>query len=399
MPQPRNAAVAIHAVSVDRELGHKLQAMLELLVITCVSCFLACAVLLRAGQDSGRRYALSAPQRFHLGHVPRLGGAAMFVACSIGWVWMTVRERFLGTSNMIDFSGKEMLTWWLVVLACVASGVAEDVTHRLRASWRLICTMLAAVLGIALFGLKVPHLGLPLDAVWQTLPWIGIGIAVIGLTGLPHAFNLIDGYNGLAGTVSLICGLALAYVALQVGDRQLAAVMMVLVGATAGFLLWNFPHGLIFSGDGGAYLWGIVIAITSTLLVQRHPQVSPWFPVLLLIYPIWETLFSIYRKIARGLSPSVADALHFHQLIFRRIVRQVFHDDAARRMLIRNNRTSPYLWGFSLLTVIPAVLFWRNTLVLVGFTLLFIVSYLWAYHSIVRFRMQRWLRRPPSSRF
>ena len=74
-------------------------------------------------------------------------------------------------------------------------------------------------------------------------------------------------------------------------------------------------------------------------------------------------------------------------------VRQVFHDDVSRRMLIRNNRTSPYLWGFTLLTVIPAVLFWRNTPVLAGFTVLFIVSYLWAYHSIVRFRMQRWLRR------
>jgi hypothetical protein len=62
-------------------------------------------------------------------------------------------------------------------------------------------------------------------------------------------------------------------------------------------------------------------------------------------------------------------------------------------MLIRNNRTSPWLWAFTLLTVAPAVLFWRSTPILVGFTLLFIVSYLWAYHTIVRFRMQRWLRR------
>jgi UDP-GlcNAc:undecaprenyl-phosphate GlcNAc-1-phosphate transferase len=164
-------------------------------------------------------------------------------------------------------------------------------------------------------------------------------------------------------------------------------------GATVGFLLWNYPHGLLFAGDGGAYLWGVVIAIASTQLVQRHPEVSPWFPVLLLIYPIWETLFSIYRKVARGQSPSLADALHFHQLIYRRVVRQVFHDDATRRMLIRNNRTSPWLWGFAILTVTPAVLFWRHTPLLVSFTLLFVVSYLWAYHSIVRFRMQRWVRR------
>jgi len=127
--------------------------------------------------------------------------------------------------------------------------------------------------------------------------------------------------------------------------------------------------------------------------VQRHGEVSPWFPMLLLIYPVWETVFSIYRKLARGVSPGVADALHFHQLIYRRIVRGVFHDDASRRLLIRNNRTSPYLWGFTLLTVVPAVLFWNNTAVLMACCVLFVVSYVLAYLMLVRFKVPRWLRR------
>ncbi len=62
-------------------------------------------------------------------------------------------------------------------------------------------------------------------------------------------------------------------------------------------------------------------------------------------------------------------------------------------MLMRNNRTSPYLWGFTVLTVMPAVVFWNNTAVLMGFTLLFIVTYVWAYVSIVRFKVPAWLRR------
>src|SRR5437764_847817 len=171
----------------------------------------------------------------------------------------------------------------------------------------------------------------------SAVPWLGLALAVFAVTGLPHAFNLIDGYNGLAGTIALVCCFALAYVALQVGDRELAALVLVLAGATAGFLVWNYPRGLIFAGDGGAYLWGVVIAIVSVMLVMRHEQVSPWFPILLLAYPVWETMFSIYRKAARGQSPGVADALHFHQLIYRRIVREVFDDDEARRMLMRNN--------------------------------------------------------------
>jgi len=368
--------------------------MMALLVLCAFTSFVSCALLLRLGQESARRYGWSVPQRFHLGDVPRLGGAAMFAACTIGWAAMAFAPRMLGLDYAIPFDGTQALTWWVVTLAGVVSGVVEDVTHRLRARWRFLSTGCAALLAVALFGLTVPRTGVPpVDMLWAMTPWLGIALAVFALAGLPHAFNIIDGYNGLAGIVSLICCLAIASVALRLGDRQLAALMIVLAGATAGFLLWNFPHGLIFAGDGGAYLWGLVIAICGTQLVQRHPQVSPWFPVLLLIYPVWETLFSIYRKRVRGLSPSVADALHFHQLIFRRIVRQVFHDDEKRRMLIRNNRTSPYLWGFTLLTVIPAALFWNNTPVLIVFTFLFIVSYVWCYTSIVRFRAQRWMRR------
>jgi len=284
---------------------------------------------------------------------------------------------------------------WLVVTLTVAAGVMEDLTQRLTARYRMGLTVIAAFLAVWLLNLSVPRLGLPaVDALWAASPWLGVGLAVVAVSGLPHAFNLIDGYNGLAGTVALVCCFALAYVALQVGDRQLAAIVLVLAGATGGFLMWNYPRGLIFAGDGGAYLWGVVISIASVLLVLRHERVSPWFPMLLLIYPVWETMFSIYRKTARGQSPGLADALHFHQLVYRRIVRGVFDDDdEARRMLMRNNRTSPYLWGFALLTVMPAVLFWNNTPMLMAFTVLFIVSYVWAYFSIIRFKMQRWLRR------
>ncbi|RZI99070.1 MAG: undecaprenyl/decaprenyl-phosphate alpha-N-acetylglucosaminyl 1-phosphate transferase, partial [Haliea sp.] len=210
--------------------------------------------------------------------------------------------------------------------------------------------------------------------------------------GLPHAFNIIDGYNGLAGTVAVLVCLAVSHVALQVGDRQLAAMVICLFGATLGFLMWNYPSGRIFAGDGGAYVWGMVIAVACVTLVQRHSAVSPWFPMLLLIYPVWETLFSIYRKVARGQSPGTADALHFHQLIFRRLVRVAFSDDEARQLLARNNRTSPYLWMFAALSVVPAVLFWNNTAVLILCTLLFVTTYVIAYLMIVRFKVPRWLR-------
>jgi UDP-N-acetylmuramyl pentapeptide phosphotransferase/UDP-N-acetylglucosamine-1-phosphate transferase len=368
--------------------------MTLVLILCAAAAALCCGLVIRLGEENGRRYSEWMPQRFHSGHVPRLGGAAMFLACSMGWAWLALAQPLFGVDHGIPFDGGLAGSWWIVALAGCASGVVEDLTHRLPARLRFVSTGLAALLAVMLFGLLVPRTGLPLvDGLWAQAPWLQVAVAVLALAGLPHAFNLIDGYNGLAGTVALICCAALVHIAMQLGDRQLAASVTVLAGVTLGFLVWNYPHGMIFAGDGGAYLWGLVLGISGVQLVQRHPEVSPWFPILLLIYPIWEAIFSIYRKVVRGQSPSLADALHFHQLIYRRLVRQVFHDDASRRMLMRNNRTSPYLWGFTLLTVLPAILFWRHTAVLAGFTLLFIVSYLWAYHSIVRFRMQRWLRR------
>ena len=367
--------------------------MLLLLILCFVSALVATALVIRYGRGHARRYAAGVPQRFHVGHVPRLGGIAMLAACSIGWGWMAISQR-LGIPNQIRGDV------WLAAALCgvsllgVAVGTVEDLSQRLPARYRLLFTVAAATLAVWALDLTVPRLGLAwLDGAWGAAPWLGLALALLAVTGLPHAFNLIDGYNGLAGTVAVVYCFALAYVALQVGDRQLAAVVLVLAGATAGFLVWNYPRGLVFAGDGGAYLWGVVIAIASIMLVQRHAQVSPWFPMLLLIYPVLETLFSIYRKAARGQSPGVADALHFHQLIYRRIVREVFDDDEARRMLMRNNRTSPYLWGFAVLTVLPAVLFWNSTPALIAFTALSVVTYVWAYVSIVRFKVPRWLRR------
>lgn len=368
--------------------------MLFLLILCGVVSALCCAVLIRSGRRIARRYRQDMPQRFHAGDVPRLGGVAMLVGSSIGWLWMVVAERYLGIPNGIRFSETEGLAWCVVAMIAACAGTAEDVWHQLRARWRLIFTVVSAIAAVLLLDLHVDRLGIPwLDHLWQITPWPALALALVAVAGLPHAFNLIDGYNGLAGTVAMVCCFAIAYVALQVGDRQIAAAVIVLAGSTAGFLLWNYPRGLIFAGDGGAYLWGVVIAVAVIVLTMRHPEVSPWFALLLLSYPVLETTFSVYRKVVRGQSPSMADALHIHQLIYRRIVREVFDDDESRRMLMRNNRTSPYLWGFAGFTVVPAVLFWRYSYVLMAFTLAFVVFYVWAYTSIVRFKVPRWLRR------
>ncbi|MBP3979806.1 glycosyltransferase family 4 protein [Acidovorax sp. JG5] len=364
--------------------------MIWLSLVAFVVAVLAAGVIVRWARSHAVHYGNRMPQRFHHGDVPRLGGVAVLMGTASAWCVGLVQAQW-GGAPLLDHW---VAAWLLVLLPSAVGGIAEDMTQRLTVRYRLVLTAASGLLAIWLLGLSVPRLDLPwLDMLLTAAPWLGYAIALLAVAGLPHAFNIIDGYNGLAGMVALIVCLALAHVALQVGDRALAALLVSTAAATGGFLVWNYPRGMLFAGDGGAYIWGVVIALASVALVQRNVQVSPWFPLLLLIYPVWETVFSIYRKMARGVSPGVADALHFHQLIYRRIVRSVFHDDESRRMLMRNNRTSPYLWGFTLLTVVPAVLFWSHTPVLMGFCVLFVVSYVAAYLAIVRFKVPSWLRR------
>jgi UDP-N-acetylmuramyl pentapeptide phosphotransferase/UDP-N-acetylglucosamine-1-phosphate transferase len=120
--------------------------------------------------------------------------------------------------------------------------------------------------------------------------------------------------------------------------------------------------------------------------------VSAWFPLLLCIYPVFETLFSIYRKRwLRGRSPGMPDGVHLHMLVYKRLVRWAIGSNLARHKTQRNAMTSPYLWVLSSLAVIPAVLFWQYEYVLMGFVFLFSVVYLALYRTLVRFASPRWL--------
>jgi UDP-N-acetylmuramyl pentapeptide phosphotransferase/UDP-N-acetylglucosamine-1-phosphate transferase len=133
------------------------------------------------------------------------------------------------------------------------------------------------------------------------------------------------------------------------------------------------------------------------LLLHRNPQVSPMFPLLLCIYPVFETVFSIYRrKILRDVSPGLPDGLHLHSLVYRRLIRWAVGNKSAKALTRRNSMTSPYLWMLCMTAVVPAVLFWDNTPVLAAFVLLFGITYVVLYWRIVRFKSPRWLvfRRP-----
>lgn len=322
-------------------------------------------------------------QKVHSHAVARIGGLPIFLAVALSAVISAAREPSLGP-------------WLLALLSCALvaflGGIAEDYTGTVRASRRLLLTMAGALLGYYLLDARIGRIDLPFTTIALHATWLMLPVTVLAVAGIANAINIIDGFNGLASVVTIFMLVSLAYVALQVGDMFVLVTALMVAGATAGFLIWNYPVGLIFLGDGGAYFIGFMLGELALLLVMRNPGVSTWYAALLLIYPAFETVFSAYRRMfVRGKSPAMPDGIHLHSLIFRRIVRWTVGPREARALMKRNARTSPYLWLFSLMAVIPATIFWQNTTVLIIFCLLFIVSYVWLYARIVRFKSPRWL--------
>jgi len=351
-----------------------------------VSCFViglfATFFIMRSSMRHGHMSAdhdLSGPQKFHSRPVPRVGGAGVMVAVVVG----VVVAQFSGSPDA-------RLLWLLLAcsLPAFAAGITEDLTKNVSPRRRLVATAVSAVLAIWLLGAVITRTDIP--GVDQLIQWapLAMVITVFAVTGVANSINIIDGFNGLASMCVFIMVLALAYVAFQAGDTFIFTACLITSGAVLGFFIWNFPAGLIFLGDGGAYLLGFLLAELSILLIHRNASVSPIFPLLLCAYPIFETLFTMYRrKVVRGVATGMPDGIHLHTLIHRRLIRWTFSDGQEKRRLTRrNSMTSPYLWLLCLCSVVPAVLWWDNTLVLSGFLLIFMVSYVWLYARIVRFK-------------
>ena len=358
-----------------------------LLVLAFTVSFLVTLCVVRAFKGLAHvagDHDLSGPQKFHAQAVPRIGGLGILLGVAAG-------------AGLLAWREPAQTSWLLLFLGCAmpafGAGIAEDLTKAQSPRRRLFFTAVSAALAVWLIDAAITRTDIP------GLDWL-VGIAlgsllvtVFVVAGVANAVNIIDGFNGLASmcVVIMLCGLA--YVAFSVGDRLIGMLALAGIGAVLGFFVWNFPAGLVFLGDGGAYFLGFFVAELAILLLHRNPDVSPMFPLLLCLYPVFETLFSIYRrKWLRGTPVGMPDGAHLHSLIYRRFIRWAAGERSARELTRRNSMTSPYLWMLCSLSVVPAVLWFDSTAIQAGFVALFGVTYVLLYWRIVRFKAPRWLR-------
>jgi len=371
----------------------KFSVLLAIVLLAAAISLLVSYLIIRSEPLHGRfsdDLAATGPQKFHTAPTPRIGGVAIAAALA----GSVLALQALDWLNPASAYGLTLLA--LSAVPAFAGGFGEDITRKVGVMARLMLTVAAGVFASLLVGATLDRLDMPGLDTLLLWPVFAIAFTAIAVSGVANSINIIDGYNGLAGGYSVIVLTALAWVASQVGDPVVLVASLVMLGALLGFLVFNYPSGRIFMGDGGAYLLGFWLGELSVLLVVRNPDVSPWFPLVLLAFPIVETLYSIYRKVfMRGHSAGRPDGLHLHMLIYKRLARVAVGSKAPRERMHRNNLVVLYICAGASLFILPALLLWKSTSWLVILAVAFWIAYLWLYLRLVRWRAPAWLISAP----
>jgi UDP-N-acetylmuramyl pentapeptide phosphotransferase/UDP-N-acetylglucosamine-1-phosphate transferase len=216
---------------------------------------------------------------------------------------------------------------------------------------------------------------------------IGIGFSIFLAAGISHAFNLIDGLNGLSGFIAVGISLSLAAISHQMGLDEHRDVLFILSSAIAGFLVFNFPFGKIFLGDGGAYVIGHILVWMAISILCAAPKISPLAMLLIFFFPVADTLLAIMRRVYLGVPILYPDRLHFHQVVMRGIEMLVL---GQKRRHIANPLAAAFILPFAFTPMVVGIFLvldrGKAMIALLLFTALFLMTYKICMGLICRFR-------------
>ncbi len=186
-----------------------------------------------------------------------------------------------------------------------------------------------------------------------------VPFTIFAIVGVINSFNIIDGMNGLSAGLGIIAASSLGGMAFFLGDKEIFTFAALFVGALSGFMIFNL-RGKIFMGDSGSYLTGFVVSTLSLMLVARNPDVSAFAPFLIVLIPVFDTLFAVYRRRRLKIDPFKADRRHLHHML-------------ARRYKKNNVRAVLVILILQAAIAMVAVFYHEQTYVLVSAALLFVL--------------------------
>lgn len=254
-------------------------------------------------------------RRVHLTAVPRLGGVAIFLSLGLALSALPL------VNNLLTQALRPQLRGIIVFLICgflvLALGVYDDLRGAnawVKFSGLVSATVLFYFLGGRIEGLSIPFVG---NVVLH--PVAGFILTMIWVVGIANAFNLIDGVDGLATGSALFSSLVLLTVSLIQGNALVAVIALVLTGALAGFLRYNFNPASIFLGDSGSLFVGFALAALSVQGSQKaSTAVAVAIPILAFGLPVVDTSVAIARRFISGKPILEGDREHIHHMLLER---------------------------------------------------------------------------------
>ena len=251
----------------------------------------------------------------HQRAVPRLGGIAIFFSILIALSVLALVHNLLTQALRPEL--REIVVFLVCGFLVLLLGIYDDLRGA-NATVKFAGLAAVTVLFYALGG-RIEHLSIPFIGGVGLPPVLGFLLTMIWVVGIANAFNLIDGVDGLATGSALFSSLVLMTVSLLQGKAMVAVCALVLTGALAGFLRYNFNPASIFLGDSGSLFVGFSLAALSILGSQKAPTaVAVAIPILAFGLPVVDTGVAIARRFVSGKPIFQGDREHIHHMLLQR---------------------------------------------------------------------------------
>jgi len=320
-------------------------------------------IFLERKGNFGRDY-LEGDQKFHCNPTPRTGGLAIALSIIIS-MYISYHEN--------------VYTLIFPAIVLLVPAAYEDIVSSIKPFYRLLLIFLAVFFLVYMNSLEIKNLGLSYLDYFLDIPSVNFLFTLITLSLLINSFNVIDGFNGLLSGFCLMVLASIAFISDNVGEVFVYEMSLLSIMSILGFFILNFPYGRIFLGDAGAYFLGILIGYLVINLTSSS-KISVWFALSILIYPVYELVFSMIRKKFFFNSPAMQpDSFHLHMLIHKNLI----NCNYFKNKIFCNSSTSIIVWALSLFSIIPSILWYDESLVLFLVCILFIFVYTLLYLKLI----------------
>lgn len=242
-------------------------------------------------------------RKVHTVNTPRMGGLAIFLSFLIGYI------LFADVST-------QMISILIGSFLIVLLGILDDIKP-IKARYKFIVQVIAASVVVLYGNIQLTEIGA--FGININFGILSCPLTIIFITGIINAINFIDGLDGLAAGISSIYFATIAVIAFilnRIGGLDIILCLLML-GSTLGFLIYNFNPASIFMGDTGSMFLGFMIAVISLLGFKAATVTSLFVPILILLLPLLDTVFAIFRRILKGENIGIPDKEHIHHQLLK----------------------------------------------------------------------------------